>query len=67
MNTPLVNVTLDLSRHGGCSHQQNAFVRDLTKDTSVTALLESLGADSVEIRFGSCDPERNGSPPANSR
>lgn len=58
MKTPLVNVTLDLSRHG-CSYQQSALLRDLTKDTSVTALLESLGADSVEIRFGSCDPERS--------
>lgn len=58
MNTPLVNVTLDLSDHGGCSHQQSAMLRDLTKDTSVSALLESLGADTLEIRFARCDSER---------
>lgn len=59
MNTSLVNVTLDLSKHGGCSYQQSALLRDLTKDTSVTALLEHLGADVLEIRFGSCEAERS--------
>jgi hypothetical protein len=57
MNDPLVNVTLDLSKHGGCSYEQSALVRDLTKDTSVKALLESLGADTLEIRFGTCEAE----------
>ena len=51
------HITLDLSGHGGCSVQQSALVRDLTKDSSVTALLESLGADSLEIRFATCDDE----------
>lgn len=59
MNSPLVNVTLDLSNHGGCSYQQSALVRDMTKDTSVRALLESLGADTLEIRFGTCEAERS--------
>lgn len=58
MKTPLINVTLDLTNHGGCSYQQSAMLRDLTKDTSVSALLESLGADTLEIRFGSCEAER---------
>ncbi len=53
----MTHVTLDLSRHGGCSVQQSALLRDLTKDSSVTALLESLGADSLEIRFTPCDSE----------
>lgn len=57
MNTPLVNVTLDLSAHSGCSHHQAAILRDLTKDASVSALLESLGADTLEIRFAHCDSE----------
>jgi hypothetical protein len=62
MNTPLINVTLDLSNHAGCSYQQSALLRDLTKNTSVTALLESLGADVLEIRFGSCEAERSSRP-----
>ena len=51
-------VPLDLPRHGSCSVQQSALLRDLPKDSSVTALLESLGADSVEIRFSPCDKEK---------
>ncbi len=57
MRSSMTHVTLDLSRRGGCSLQQSAILRDLTKDSSVTALLESLGADSVEIRFTPCDNE----------
>lgn len=57
MKTQLINVTLDLSSHVGCSHHQAAILRDLTKDTSVSALLESLGADTLEIRFSRCDAE----------
>jgi hypothetical protein len=61
MKTPRINVTLDLSHHGGCSYQQSALLRDLTRDTSVSALLESLGADTLEIRFGSCEEEKTDS------
>ena len=57
MNTSPINVTLDLSGHSGCSHHQAGLLRDLTKDTSVSALLESLGADSLEIRFSRCEAE----------
>lgn len=62
MNKNLVNVTLDLTQHSGTSHQQSAILRDLTKDTSVSALLESLGADTLEIRFGSGETEPQGRP-----
>jgi hypothetical protein len=55
-----VHVTLDLSTRAGCSVHQTALLRDLTRDTSVSALLQSLGADTLEIRFGKCqaDPDR---------
>lgn len=55
MKTPPINVTLDLSHHGNCNHQQSALLREITRDASVSALLESLGADTLEIRFGACD------------
>lgn len=54
MNTQPIKVTLDLTHHDGCSHEQSALVRDLTKDTSISALLSSLGADTLEIRFATC-------------
>lgn len=57
MKTTLTHVTLDLTGHGGCSAQQSALLYDLTKDASVSAILESFGADCLEIRFTPCDPE----------
>ena len=57
MKTTLTHVTLDLSRHGGCSVQQSALLCDLTRDATVSAILESFGADCLEIRFTPCDSE----------
>lgn len=48
-------VVLDLQHHDNCHGQPQRLLSELTRQSKISELLESLGnADILEIRFGRC-------------